>query len=79
MPRLSELLRKLEAPGGMAVDRATIIKSLGMAILLGLVLFVVHPPLPLVLAIELGITVFFGLREIGGLGAVFEELQEVFA
>jgi uncharacterized membrane protein YbaN (DUF454 family) len=79
MPKLSELLRKLEAPDGMPVDRATFVKTLAMMILLGMIFLLVHPPLPLVLAIELGLTVYFGLREIGDLEALFEELTNVFA
>jgi uncharacterized membrane protein YbaN (DUF454 family) len=79
MPRFSELLRKLEASGGMAVDRMTLLKTLGMGILLGLIFLIIHPPLPLVLAIELGIMVFFGLREIGDFDALFDDLAKVFA
>ena len=64
MPRLGEMVRKLEKSGEMAVDRTLLLKSLGMGILLGLMFLVIHPPLPLVMAIELGLTVFFGLCEV---------------
>jgi hypothetical protein len=55
------------------------VKTLGMGILLGLMFLVIHPPLPLVMAIELGLTVFFSLREIGDLGPLSREISEVFA
>jgi len=81
MPKLSEIVRKLEASGGMVLDRSLLMKTLGMGILLGLVFLVIHPPLPLVMAIELGLTVFFSLREIGDLGplSLSREISEVFA
>ena len=79
MPRLSELLRKLEESSGMAIDRAMLLRTLGMGILLGLVFLIVSPPFPLVLAIELGMTVLFGVREIAALETLFEELAKDFA
>jgi hypothetical protein len=36
-------------------------------------------PLPLVMAIELGLTVFFGLREFGELEALTGEISGAFA
>jgi hypothetical protein len=50
-----------------------------MAILVGMIFMLIHPPLPLVMAIELGLTVFFGLREIGELGVPSEWIAEAFA
>ncbi|MGO9596540.1 MAG: DUF454 family protein [Isosphaeraceae bacterium] len=79
MPRLSELLRKLEESSGMAIDRAMFLRTIGMGILLGLVFLIVRPPFPLVLAIELAVTVFFGVHEIAALEALFEELAKDFA
>ena len=79
MPKLSEIVRKLEASGGMVLDRSLLVKTLGMGILLGLMFLVIHPPLPLVMAIELGLMVFFSLREIGDLGSLSREISEVFA
>ncbi len=79
MPKLGKIVRKLEASGGMVLDRSLLVKILGMGILLGLVFLVIHPPLPLVMAIELGLTVFFSLREIGDLGPLSREISEVFA
>jgi hypothetical protein len=79
MPKLGEIIRKLEASGGMVLDRSLLVKTLGLGILLGLMFLVIHPPLPLVMAIELGLMVFFSLREIGDLGPLFREISEVFA
>jgi uncharacterized protein len=79
VPKLAEIVGKLEASKGMVLDRSVLVKSLGMGILLGLMFLVIHPPLPLVVAIELGLTVFFGLREIGDLGSLSEEISEAFA
>ena len=79
MPKLSEIVRKLEASGGMVLDRSLLVKTLGMGILLGLVFLVIHPPLPLVVAIELGLMVFFSLHEIGDLGSLSREISEVLA
>ncbi len=56
-----------------------LVKTLGMGILLGLTFLVIHPPLPLVLAIELGLTVFFGLREIGGFESLSGKISMAFA
>jgi hypothetical protein len=63
----------------MVLDRSLLVKTLGMGILLGLMFLVIHPPLPLVMAIELGLTVYFGLHEIGDLGSLSREISEVFA
>ncbi len=79
MPWLSEIVRKLEASGQMVLDRSTLLKTLGMGILLGLVLLVIHPPLPLIVAIELGLTVFLSLREIGDLEFLSEGLTKAFS
>ena len=79
MPRLGELVRKLEASGEMALDRSMLWKALSMGILLGLLVLVIHPPLPLIIAIELGLMVFFSLREIGDLGSLFDDSLGVFA
>ena len=79
MPKLGEIVRKLEASGGMVLDRSLLVKTLGMGILLGLMFLVIHPPLPLVMAIELGLMVFFSLHEIGDLGSLSREISEVFA
>ena len=79
IPKLGEIVRKLEASGGMVLDRSSLMKTLGMGILLGLMFLVIHPPLLLVMAIELGLTVFFSLREIGDLGPLSREVSEVFA
>lgn len=78
-PLLGEIVRKLEASGRTVLDRSLLLKSLGMGILLGLVFLVVHPPLPLVMAIELGLTVLFGLREIGELETFTGEISGAFA
>ena len=78
-PKLGEIVRKLEASGGMVLDRSLLVKALGMGILVGLVFLVIHPPLPLVVAIELGLTMFFGLNEIGELESLSREISEVFA
>ena len=72
-------LRKLEASGQVVLDRSTLLKSLGMAILLGLMFLVIHPPLPLVVGIELGLTVFVGLREIGDLEFLSDGISKVLA
>ncbi len=79
MPKLGEIVRKLEASGGMVLDRSLLVKTLGMGILLGLVFLVIHPPLPLVMAIELGLIVFFSLREIGDLESLSGGISKVFA
>ncbi len=79
LPRLSEIVRKLEASGQMVLDRSTLLKTLGIGILLGLVFLVIHPPLPLVVAIELGLTLFLGLREIGDLECLTDEISTLFS
>ncbi|HWT78401.1 MAG TPA: hypothetical protein VN648_06320, partial [Candidatus Methylomirabilis sp.] len=79
IPKLGEIVHKLEASGGMVLDRSSLMKTLGIGILLGLMFLVIHPPLLLVMAIELGLTVFFSLREIGDLGPLSREVSEVFA
>ncbi len=79
MPKLGEIVRRLEASGAMVLDRSLLVKTLGMGILLGLMFLVIHPPLPLVIAIELGLTVFFSLRDLGDLGTLFQGIPDVFA
>jgi len=79
MPKVGEIVRKLEASGGRVLDRSLLVKTLGMGILLGLVFLVIHPPLPLAMAIELGLTVFFGLREIGDLDSLSGGISDAFA
>jgi uncharacterized protein len=79
MPKVGEIVRKFEASGAMVLDRSMLVKTLGMGILLGLMFLVIHPPLPVVMAIELGLTVFFSLREIGDLGSLFQGIPNVFA
>ncbi len=79
MPKLGEIVRKLEASGQIVLDRSTLLKSLGMAILLGLMFLMIHPPLPLVVGIELGLTVFLGLREIGELEFLSDGISKVLA
>ncbi len=65
--RVADIVRKLEA-SEIFLDQVTLVKTLVMGILLGLMFLVIHPPLPLIMAIELGLAVFYGLREIGDLG-----------
>lgn len=79
MPRLAELLRRIEDSEAMVLNRGTLLCALGMALLLGLLFLVIHPPLPLVIAIELALTAFFGLRQIGELDLFSEGISQVFA
>jgi uncharacterized membrane protein YbaN (DUF454 family) len=76
MPRVAEVVRKLESSGGWLPDRAMLMRTLGMAVLVGLLFLVIHPPLSLVLLIELGLTIYCGLREIGELGPLSEWITE---
>jgi uncharacterized membrane protein YbaN (DUF454 family) len=78
MPRVAEVIRKLESSSGWLPDRAMLLQTLGMAVLVGLLFLVIHPPLPLVLLIELGLTVFFSLHEIGELGPLTEWVADAF-
>jgi len=78
MPKVGEIVRKLKASRGMVLDRSLLVKTLGMGILLGLMFLVIHPPLPLIMAIELGLIVFFGLREIGDLESLSGGISKVF-
>ncbi len=63
IPRVGDLVRKLEASGGLKLDRRSLLKAIGLG-LLSAAFLIVHPPLPLVIALELGLMAFFGVHEL---------------
>ncbi|MBV8557030.1 MAG: DUF454 family protein [Planctomycetaceae bacterium] len=64
IPRVGDLIRKLEAPGGLKLDRRLLLKAIGLGLLAAAAFLIIHPPLPLVIALELGLMAFFGLNEL---------------
>jgi uncharacterized membrane protein YbaN (DUF454 family) len=70
IPRVGDLVRKLEASGGLKLDRRSLLKAIGLGLLAAAAFLIVHPPLPLVIALELGLMAFFGVHEL-------EELEEL--
>ena len=48
-------------------------------VLLGMMFVVVHPPLPLVIGLELAMMVLLGLRELGALESLSAGIPRVFA
>jgi uncharacterized membrane protein YbaN (DUF454 family) len=77
-PEIADLVRKFETSGETCLSRSFLVKTLGMAILLGALFVLVHPPLPLVMAIEFGLTAFFGIRELADLGLLSLDIPKVF-
>ncbi|MBV8265597.1 MAG: DUF454 family protein [Planctomycetaceae bacterium] len=64
IPRVGDLIRKLEASGGLKLDRRLLLKAIGLGLLAAAAFLIIHPPLPLVIALELGLMAFFGLNEL---------------
>lgn len=71
-PRIERLLRRHpwsaallaeDATAGPAFDWASLAKMLGLAALLAAMIWLLHPPLPVVLALELGLMAVLGLFE----------------
>jgi uncharacterized membrane protein YbaN (DUF454 family) len=69
-PWVAALLDRAAAPGGlMRLDRRTVLKLLPILVLTAVVLLLFHPPMPVVIALEMALMAFIGLREMGLLGA----------
>jgi uncharacterized protein len=64
IPRVGDLVRKREASGGLKLDRRSLLKAIGLGLLAAAAFLIVHPPLPLVIALELGLMAFFGIHEL---------------
>jgi uncharacterized membrane protein YbaN (DUF454 family) len=81
------LMGKSDGSGHLpGLDRRSLLKMLGIAVLVAAAFLIVHPPLPLVLGIELGLLAFFCIRNLGrmslgeaGLAALGLESWDQFA
>jgi uncharacterized protein len=63
------LLRRADASGGLLrLDRRSLLKVLPIIVLTAAVLVIVHPPLPVVIGLEMGVMAFACFREMGRLG-----------
>jgi uncharacterized membrane protein YbaN (DUF454 family) len=62
------ILRRAEASGGLLrLDRRSLLKTLAITVLAMVVLLIVHPPLPVVMALEIVVLAFDCFREMGWL------------
>jgi uncharacterized membrane protein YbaN (DUF454 family) len=64
-PWCAALLTRAEDPSGPTLDWRSLGKTIGLAVLFTAASVILHPPLPLVLGVELGIMIFLGWRELG--------------
>jgi uncharacterized membrane protein YbaN (DUF454 family) len=64
-PWCAALLTKAENSPGPALDWRSLGKMIGVGVLFAAATVIFHPPLPLVLGVELAMTVFLGCRELG--------------
>jgi len=68
-PWSAALLSKAEAAGGLLrLDRRSLLEVLPIIVLATAVLLIVHPPLPVVIGLEIGVMGFVCFREMGRLG-----------
>jgi len=68
-PWCAALLREAEALGRFVrLDRRSLLKGLAIVVLAAAVLLIVHPPLPLVIGLEIGVTALICFLETGRLG-----------
>jgi uncharacterized membrane protein YbaN (DUF454 family) len=63
-PWCAALLTDVEIPPGPTLDRRSLWKMIGLAILFTVGSLILQPPLPIVLGLELGLTVFLAWREL---------------
>jgi uncharacterized membrane protein YbaN (DUF454 family) len=63
VPLIGSLLQKAEAVGGQGIDRRSLWKMLGLTVAAVTAFLILHPPLPVVILLETGILVYYGLRE----------------
>ena len=73
-PWCANLLAEWEASSGASLDWRSISKMIGLAVLFAAAFLILHPPLPVVLALELGVMAYFSWRELGKTGQVDPEL-----
>jgi hypothetical protein len=57
-------LTKADDPSGPALDWRSLGKMIVLGVLFAAATVILHPPLPLVLGVELGMTVLVGLHEL---------------
>jgi hypothetical protein len=65
-PWCARLLTEVEIPSGPARDGRSLWKVIGIGVLFAAGSLILHPPLPIVLGLELGVMVFLGWRELDG-------------
>ncbi len=69
-PWSDAILRKVEASGGLLrLDRRYLLRTLPIIVLAAAVLLIAHPPLPVVMALEIGVMAFACFKEMGRPGA----------
>jgi uncharacterized membrane protein YbaN (DUF454 family) len=59
-------LPKAENPAGATIDWRSSLPMIGLSALVALALLIIHPPYPVVIGLELGLTGLFGWRGLGG-------------
>jgi uncharacterized membrane protein YbaN (DUF454 family) len=64
-PWCAVLLTRAEDPSGPTLDWRSLGKMIGLAVLFTAASVILHPPLPLVLGVELGMMICLGWRELG--------------
>jgi uncharacterized membrane protein YbaN (DUF454 family) len=62
-PWCASLLAEAEARSGAPLDWCSLSKTIGLAVLFAAAILILHPPLPVVLALELGVMAFLASRE----------------
>ncbi len=63
-PWCAALLAQAEARSGATFDWRSLFKTIGLAVLFVAAVLILHPPLPVVLALELGLMAFLAWREL---------------
>ncbi len=71
-PWLAAMLAEPEPAEGASIDWRSVCAMLGVAALFVAVIVILHPPLPIVLALELGLMAFFAWRELRSEAEILE-------
>ena len=62
LPGVGALLQRAEEMGSLVVDRRSLAKMLGVAVLAASAFLILHPPLPIVILLEMGVFAYYGFR-----------------
>ena len=64
VPGLGALIQRATEVGGQVIDRRSLLKMLGFTVAALTAFAIFHPPLPIVILLELGVMVYYGFRAV---------------